>query len=75
MNVIPQLLLQKSLDEKRRNMSKRGFDLVTDSNASRMVFDTHFKAFEWRMREAGAAFESLRIRSNALERIRETLHA
>ena len=56
-------------------MSKRGFDFVTDSNVSRMPFDTHFKAFESRMREAGAAFESLRIRSNALERIRKTVDA
>jgi len=75
MNVMPQLLFQNSLHEKRRNMSKRGFDLVTDSNVSRMPFDIHFKPFELRMQKARAALESLRIRSNALERIRETLHA
>ena len=56
-------------------MSKRSFDLVTDSNASRMVFDTHFKAFELPMRNARGPFELLRMRSNALERVGEALHA
>ena len=56
-------------------MSKRGFEFLTDSNALRGPFDTHFKAFEWRMRGAKSAFESLRIRSNALESKRKTFHA
>ncbi|MGA9576583.1 MAG: hypothetical protein WBV90_03110, partial [Terrimicrobiaceae bacterium] len=73
--VMLQPLLQNSLHEKRRNMSKRSFDLVTDSNASRMASDAHFKGFESPMRNARAPFELLRMRSNALERIGEALHA
>jgi hypothetical protein len=72
---MPQLLLENSIHEKRRNMSTGGFDFVTDSNVSRMAFDTHFKAFELPTLKAGEPFESLRIHSNAPERVGEALHA
>jgi hypothetical protein len=70
-----QLLVQNSLHEKRRNMSKRGFDLATDSNASRTLFDIHFKAFDSPMRKTGEPFESPRIRSNVLEGVAEASDA
>ena len=72
---MPQLLAQNSLHEGRRNMSKRSFDLVADSNASRMAFDAHFKAFELPMRNARRWFKLLRMRSNAFERTGGALHA
>jgi hypothetical protein len=56
-------------------MSKRGLDFATDLNGSRMPFDTHFKAFESPVRNASGSFESLRIRSNALERTGAALDA
>ena len=49
-------------------MSKRGFDFVTDSNGSRMAFEIYFEAFESHPPKGEGAFESLRIRSNPLER-------
>jgi hypothetical protein len=71
---MPQSLAENSLHEKRRNMSKRGFDLATTSNIFRMLFDTDFNAFESPTRKAGEPSAFLRIRSNALERV-EALHA
>ena len=75
MNVMRQPLLQNSLHEKRRNMSKRGLDLVTDSNGFRTTFHTNFKTFDSQIRKAEQPFESVRIRSNALERRRAALDA
>ena len=58
-----------------RNMSKHGFDFVTDSNASRMPSDINVNVFESQIREARAALEFLRIHSNALEGTTETIDA
>ena len=49
-------------------MSKRGLDSATDSNASRITFDTHFKPFELQIRKAKEPFEFRRTYSNALKR-------
>jgi hypothetical protein len=65
---MPQSLLQNSVHEKRRNMSKRSFVSATGSNGSRMPFATHFKAFEPQVRICKGSFKFLRIHSNALER-------
>jgi hypothetical protein len=68
MNVMPHPLLQNIANEERRNMSKRGLDYLTGSNASRTPFEIHFKAFESHLRNGAAAHEFSRIRSNALAR-------
>jgi hypothetical protein len=75
MNVMPHPLLQNIANEERRNMSKRILDTATDSNGSRMPFDSHFKAFELPLRDVRGSFEFLRIRSNALERTGAALDA